>query len=153
MKTCKICNETKSIDYFYSSSMGMCKHCHKKYSAEKVRERVRRLPPKKCKDCNIEIKRRANLCDDCRTKKRREDKKRYSKSPKLKRLGIFMLNKGCIECGWKEARCDLHHINGRQVDDKDGLWNISYLCPNCHRLAHDGKLIPRSLEKIAALDF
>ena len=60
----------------------------------------------------------------------------------LKRLQI-----GCSICGWKEAACDIHHINGRKVADAQGHWNLTCVCPNHHRIIHDdqidkSKLIP-----------
>jgi len=52
------------------------------------------------------------------------------------------INPGCsrFQCGWKEGIGDIHHINGRKVADANGHWNLSYLCPNCHRLVHEGKV-------------
>lgn len=56
----------------------------------------------------------------------------------LKRLSI-----GCSICGWNESSCDIHHINGKKVEDKHGHWNLTLLCPNCHRKAGN-KLIEKS---------
>lgn len=53
----------------------------------------------------------------------------------LKRLGL-----GCSNCGWNMASCDIHHINGRSIDNADRHTNLTLLCPNCHRLAHEGVL-------------
>lgn len=53
----------------------------------------------------------------------------------LKRLDI-----GCCICGWKEATCDIHHINGKKVNDADGHWNLTCVCPNHHRMYHNNKL-------------
>jgi len=50
----------------------------------------------------------------------------------LKRMKL-----ACSRCGWNEAPCDLHHIKGRKIEDCDNHSNLSYLCPNCHRLAHN----------------
>jgi predicted HNH restriction endonuclease len=36
--------------------------------------------------------------------------------------------------------CDIHHINGRDVENPDAMVNLTYLCPNCHRMAHRGLL-------------
>jgi len=63
----------------------------------------------------------------------------------LSRLGA-----SCSRCGWHEATCDIHHINGRKIKDADSHTNLTLLCPNCHRLAHTGKvrkeeLIPLSV--------
>lgn len=53
----------------------------------------------------------------------------------LKRIGL-----GCSRCGWDKANCDLHHIKGKKINNPDNHDNLSYLCPNCHKLAHDGKV-------------
>lgn len=49
------------------------------------------------------------------------------------------LNLGCSKCKWNESTCDIHHINGKKIDDANSHWNLTLLCPNCHRLAHKGK--------------
>lgn len=53
----------------------------------------------------------------------------------FKRLGV-----GCSRCSWNEATCDLHHINGRKIQDPHNHSNLTYLCPNCHRMFHCGKI-------------
>lgn len=53
----------------------------------------------------------------------------------LRRLEI-----GCSNCGWDKTICDLHHIVHRKDGGTDDHSNLTYICPNCHRLAHDGKL-------------
>jgi len=64
----------------------------------------------------------------------------------LKRLNI-----GCSRCGWNESTCDIHHINGRKIQDYDNHDNLTLICPNCHRLVHTHKiskekLIPLSIQ-------
>lgn len=58
----------------------------------------------------------------------------------MKRLGV-----GCSRCGWKEATCDVHHIQGRKIPDPHNHKNLTYVCPNCHRLAHTKKIKPEEL--------
>ena len=53
----------------------------------------------------------------------------------LKRLG-----KGCSRCGWLEGGCDVHHIRGRKIPDANNHDNLTLICPNCHRLAHERKI-------------
>ena len=62
----------------------------------------------------------------------------------LKRLG-----RGCSRCGWSEGVCDVHHIRGRRIVNPDNHNNLSLLCPNCHRLVHEGKLKPEDLVSLA----
>lgn len=58
-------------------------------------------------------------------------------------------NLGCSRCGWDKAIGDLHHIEGRDIENPDKQENLSYLCPNCHRLVHKGKV---EKEKLVSFD-
>ena len=58
---------------------------------------------------------------------------------------------GCSRCGWNEGRCDIHHINGKKIEDPHNHNNLSVLCPNCHRLAHEKKIDKNSL--ISLVDY
>jgi predicted restriction endonuclease len=62
----------------------------------------------------------------------------------LKRMDI-----GCCVCGWKDAACDIHHINGKKVKNCDGHWNLTLLCPNHHRMIHSKKI---SISDIKTMD-
>jgi hypothetical protein len=55
------------------------------------------------------------------------------------------LNVGCSRCGWKEGTCDLHHINGKKVPNANHHWNLTLLCPNCHRLFHEKKITEKDV--------
>lgn len=77
-------------------------------------------------------------------------KGKYNKDPKsLFELSkrtitkIFKrLNAGCSfkNCGWNECTCEIHHINGKKVENPHGHWNLTYICPNHHRMIHAGKI-------------
>lgn len=58
----------------------------------------------------------------------------------ITRLGI-----GCSNCGWDESTGDIHHIQGRKIENADAHTNLSYLCPNCHRLVHTHKIAKENL--------
>lgn len=55
------------------------------------------------------------------------------------------LNFGCSNCGWNDTVGDIHHINGRKIENADDPSNLSYLCPNCHRKAHKGLILKKDL--------
>lgn len=55
-----------------------------------------------------------------------------TKSKILKRLGL-----SCFKCGWNEASCDVHHIVPRSKGGTNDHTNLTILCPNCHRVAHE----------------
>lgn len=61
----------------------------------------------------------------------------------LRRMGL----EECLRCGWKEGKCDLHHINGKSFDEMEDL---TFLCPNCHRLVHEGKVKKEELKTLSA---
>jgi 5-methylcytosine-specific restriction endonuclease McrA len=53
----------------------------------------------------------------------------------------------CSHCGWyvEGVSCDAHHIISKNKNGKDTNDNLTYICPNCHRLAHSGKIRPEDL--------
>ena len=53
----------------------------------------------------------------------------------LQRLAI-----ACVNCGWDKTTCDIHHINGHKIPNANRHDNLTYVCPNCHRLIHNKKL-------------
>jgi hypothetical protein len=53
----------------------------------------------------------------------------------LKRMWIDGKLK-CSNCGWNKTMCDIHHIQGKKIENPDSHDNLTYICPNCHRLAH-----------------
>lgn len=55
---------------------------------------------------------------------------------------LIRLKIGCSQCGWDRAGCDIHHIRGRKIEDADSHQNLTYVCPNCHRLFHSKILLP-----------
>lgn len=58
------------------------------------------------------------------------------------------LNLSCLICGWNEEICDIHHINGKKIKNCDNHSNLTYICPNCHRLVHRGKIEKNKLKNL-----
>lgn len=44
----------------------------------------------------------------------------------------------CERCGWNAARCDVHHRKPKGAGGLHTLENAIVLCPNCHRVEHEG---------------
>lgn len=71
-----------------------------------------------------------------------------------KRTAIKILrrmNLPCSCCGFyiEGVSLDLHHIISRATGGKDDMSNLTYICPNCHRIAHtDISLLKNSLISI-----
>jgi len=47
----------------------------------------------------------------------------------------------CEICNIKNIILDTHHIQSRSKEGNNKKYNLCYLCPNCHRLVHEGKII------------
>ena len=54
---------------------------------------------------------------------------------------------GCSICGWNKCVCDLHHIVPKSEEGTDDHSNLTYVCPNCHRMIHNNKI-----DKIVTLE-
>ena len=55
---------------------------------------------------------------------------------------INRMNIPCSLCGWNvNGVCgDIHHIIERKNGGSNDNSNLTYVCPNCHRLIHSGKI-------------
>jgi len=49
-------------------------------------------------------------------------------------------NNKCPICNY-QGKLVCHHINGRNIPNYDDTWNHAWICPNCHDLVHDNKII------------
>jgi len=61
---------------------------------------------------------------------------------------IKRLELRCCICGWKEGTCDIHHINGKKIENCNDHNNLTYICPNCHRLVHENKIDKNKLKTL-----
>lgn len=75
----------------------------------------------------------------------RDPKNIYDMSHRTRAKLIRRLKISCSRCGWDEEVGDIHHIEGRKIADPHNHKRLSYLCPNCHRLAEAGKIDPKEL--------
>lgn len=59
----------------------------------------------------------------------------------------------CSKCEWyyDNVSCDIHHIIERKNGGNNEHENLTYLCPNCHRLVHN-KIIKKE-ELINLVDY
>ena len=64
----------------------------------------------------------------------------YDVSSRTAKKILSRMKVGCSNCAWSEATCDIHHIIERKHGGGNEHSNLTLLCPNCHRLAHNGKL-------------
>ena len=112
-----------------------CKTKAQNISSTKYQARGRKYRSGICRTCGGKSEKIGGYkCAECRVYK--------EVTPNIKK----MFGNLCFNCGWDLGSCDVHHINGRKVADSEGLWNLTILCPNCHRLAHEGKIGKERIE-------
>lgn len=143
MINCKKCN--KECD----GSFGSGKFCSS--SCANSRQKQKKII--KCITCELEFsvaltsKRKfcSVICSDKKKMIKSDNKKLFTLwgiSSRTRAKILSRINKGCSRCGWNEAACDLHHINGKKIENPHSLSNLTLLCPNCHRLYHSKKIGP-----------
>jgi 5-methylcytosine-specific restriction endonuclease McrA len=66
----------------------------------------------------------------------------YDLSSRTVQKILKRLNLPCSNCGWHETDvvCDIHHIIEKKNGGTNEHNNLTYICPNCHRLVHSKKL-------------
>lgn len=74
----------------------------------------------------------------------------YEVSPRTKQKVLQRLKISCCVCGWNDCVCDLHHINGRKIENYNHHRNLAYVCPNCHRKIHIGLIKKEELTNLEA---
>ena len=132
----------------------------KKYHSENENVKNIRTYSYKCKKCGQDfitskkVKKDRNAhCDTCKRRTShlqdlsnidtllKLSKRTVSKV--LKRMGL-----GCSICGWDLCMCDVHHIIPRKKGGSNQHENLTYLCPNCHRMIHNGLI---KIEKVISM--
>lgn len=85
---------------------------------------------------------RAIHCSSCKRKISKRDISKVNNILELSKRTISKifkrLNIGCSLCGWNCCVCDIHHINPKAEGGGDEHENLTYVCPNCHRMLHNG---------------
>lgn len=136
----KIKKEDKIPKGFKKGRIGDFKHKSQK---------IVKLHNYKCEKCNIEFskirafrKTRKIHCDNCIQKRLKSID--LSKIDSLFQLStrtiskiVKRMNLSCSLCNWNECIGDLHHIIPKGKGGSDSHSNLTYICPNCHRKAHN----------------
>lgn len=125
--------------------MGICKFCKRNIAnkgALVIHERSCKCNPERVpgtffgKTHTIETRKKQAKSFKGKIPDNLYDISKRTKAKILKRLGA-----GCSHCKWNEGMCDVHHITPKKHGGGNEHTNLTLLCPNCHRLAHEGKLI------------
>ena len=53
------------------------------------------------------------------------------------KAAIRHYGRACMQCGWNESRCDVHHRMPKSQGGLHTIANALVLCPNCHRIEHE----------------
>ena len=86
-----------------------------------------------------------------RGKYKKEPKSLYELSTRTIRKILHRLKVKCCICGWNQDICDIHHINGRKIENPHNHNNLTLLCPNCHRLIQNNKIDKNQLKTITEI--
>ncbi|MFA7220006.1 MAG: HNH endonuclease signature motif containing protein [Synergistaceae bacterium] len=71
-------------------------------------------------------------------KYKKDPKSMFDLSSRTRMKLIKRLKLKCFCCGWDKGSCDIHHIRGKKIPDPHNHDNLTNVCPNCHRLLHEG---------------
>ena len=152
---CENCNQEH--DGSYGSGRFCSSKCARGFSTKLKREEINKKVSNQLKGRlltddhkkNISENQNRYFSDDHREKisKARAGQSTYKLPTSILKLSgrtiakiIKRLNLGCSSCGWDKAVGDIHHIVQRSKGGTDDHTNLTYLCPNCHRIAHEHKI-------------
>jgi hypothetical protein len=162
---CKNCNENEAIKYSKYSNGEFCsRECARAYSTKEKRveinEKVKLILQKKlpkhiryynCDKCGenftstkIIAKGRYKHCDKC--KRNRPHIKDLNDLDNILKCSSRTISKilkrggvKCPKCNWGKTTLDLHHVTPKKNGGTDDNSNLIPLCPNCHRMCHEGQ--------------
>ena len=169
IKFCENCG--KEISIVFGSGRFCSKSCANKRTftqeqKDKVSAAVKRAydkierDGKTCEKCGQVFHSRdmsRKLCSNClpttiKHTKGKEDPKSILDVSKRTTMKILKrMDLPCSCCGFyvKGVSLDLHHITPRKNGGTNDMSNLTYICPNCHRIAHtDIKLLNKPLISI-----
>lgn len=120
--------------------------CNVSYKCEKCeKDFIRKIPFKAAGERIIHIH-----CEDCIRKVPHsldDPKSLFGLSLRTAAKILKRANIKCIMCGWDKTALDIHHVIERKNGGTNDHNNLVPLCPNCHRMAHEGKYTKDELLK------
>lgn len=153
MKKCENCNEKHSGEY--GSGRFCSKECARGFSTKEKRSEINEKVSKalRATDTDLTIQQIAQrkIADKHASFVREYeattlfDLSKRTISKILKRMKL-----PCSKCGWfvDDVVCDIHHIIEQKNGGTDEHSNLTYVCPNCHRLIHSNKIKSNELINI-----
>jgi len=161
-------NCTKKYSILYGSGRFCSQLCARSFSTKEKRVEInnkvsirlngmtKELTLYSCEKCsnNFESKKirtgRKVHCNECKRKAP------HSKNPtNIMELSLRTISKilkraniKCGMCSWDKTSLDIHHVVERRNGGTDEDNNLAPLCPNCHRMAHEGKYTKEQLQTV-----
>lgn len=127
---------SKSLKKYYKENpkqkkihINICEKCGNKFEGY-----IRKNRKKHCKNCKRKVVHKKEINEATTL----FDFSKRTISKILNRMDI-----GCSICGWNKTICDIHHIIERKNGGTDDHSNLTYVCPNCHRMIHNNLLNPK----------
>jgi len=56
-------------------------------------------------------------------------------------IGILKPVSRCEICGTDKELLQSHHITSKCYGGSNSVWNLAFICPNCHSSVHEGLVI------------
>ncbi len=140
---CENCGQEH--DGSYGSRRFCSSTCARGFSTKEKRKEINKKVSKKLRKDGLTLEQK-------RQKKNKEKHASYVRETEVtsimdlsKRTVMKILRRmelPCFFCGWYvvNVSCDVHHIVEKKKGGTDEMSNLTYLCPNCHRLVHSGVL-------------
>lgn len=140
---CENCN--KVHDGSYGSGRFCTQKCARSFSTSKNRKEINRKVSETLGGPGLTRKEQSELSRLSKQASYERKKKLTSILDVSKRTTQKILKRmklPCSLCGWfyEGVSCDLHHIVPRSSGGSDENTNLTYICPNCHRLVHTGHI-------------
>lgn len=137
MKTCENCG--REHDGSYGSGRFCSTKCSRGFSTKAKRQEINEKVSKKLRLSDEEIENR-NLIKRASFFRENEATSILDLSNRTVFKIIRRMKLSCSICNWyhENVVCDIHHIIQKKYNGTNNMNNLTYICPNCHRLVHSG---------------
>jgi len=90
------------------------------------------------RDANARKRRRDGVWNDGKSYAINAGERCYKTRHSWAKASLRHYGNSCERCGWNAARCDVHHRHPKAKGGLHTIANAIVLCPNCHRIEHEG---------------
>ena len=150
MKKCENCS--KDHDGLYGSGRFCSKECARGFSTKEKRSEINEAVSKTLRKTDKGLSKQQiiqrNVADKHASYERKIEVSTLFELSKRTISKIFKrMNLPCSKCGWfvKNVVGDIHHIVEQKNGGTDEHTNLTYVCPNCHRMIHSNIIESKDL--------